>query len=672
MFIDFSHNKLVCELITDSFKRAIEERVAPLLAAKYSDSLVGIQLYEDYIADGLILDGSVYYPLTVVTDSGYETEWLCAPFVEGDFPHGAMFTYCGEGELDVTLVAAPEALEAKLSGRRRYFDGKSLSVNITSPVGAAALVGKYSQSFLDLLGERITAEIERVMSVSGLVDSGIYIEMPFAPETYMEHTSESVTFRRLLISDKTSSAKDLFIRWKRLDGKVGYTVSDTPDESNIEIALGEDVPQKIREREYRFLTRVSPNRYQTAMGRKNVTEWRELIKRAIKRGELVKLETPEDKKLAEVSDKLTEIFREIGQPLDTTPAEELISPEYDEDFERAMQALREVANGEMPTAAPTVEPTAEEEAEVEATPEVEAEAEPEAEVEPEAEPEVEVEIYEEAAPEVEASPEVAPEAESAPEVEVALEAEATPELEAVAPTPVVVNSAEGERISLIEAELIALKYQYESLLEENRRLELAAKQGEEERRLLAEKHKAEEEKYRQAIEAQRRAEERERERLKEAAIAELQEKRRLEEQREREAEEQRQREEAEARRLEEERIEREREAERERLAREYEKKQEVNTPPATPINYVSYTATLIFRHSVDPNSISRIRDLIKTTITYFRKDDVKIHIKASMPDNLTVKLDFVQIPENEHDLVVNIIKVLGKSDLGIARAVLTE
>ncbi|MBQ1261122.1 MAG: M23 family metallopeptidase [Clostridia bacterium] len=366
MFIDFSHNKLVCELITDSFKRAIEERVAPLLAAKYSDSLVGIQLYEDYIADGLILDGSVYYPLTVVTDGGYETEWICAPFVEGDFPHGAMFTYCGEGELDVTLASAPKALEAKLSGRRRYFDGKSLSVNITSPVGAATLAGKYSQSFLDLLGERITAEIERVMSVSGLVDSGIYIEMPFAPETYMEHTSESVTFRRLLISDKTSSAKDLFIRWKRLDGKVGYTVSDTPDESNIEIALGEDVPQKIREREYRFLTRVSPNRYQTAMGRKNVTEWRELIKRAIKRGELVKVETPEDKKLAEVSDKLTEIFREIGQPLDTTPAEEIISPEYDEDFERAMQALREVANGEMPTAAPTVEPTAEEAPEAEA------------------------------------------------------------------------------------------------------------------------------------------------------------------------------------------------------------------------------------------------------------------------------------------------------------------
>ncbi|MBQ1260830.1 MAG: hypothetical protein IIX96_02335, partial [Clostridia bacterium] len=284
------------------------------------------------------------------------------------------------------------------------------------------------------------------------------------------------------------------------------------------------------------------------------------------------------------------------------------------------------------------------------------------------EPEVEVEIYEEA----EAAPkvEVEPEAEATPEVEVAPEAEATPEEAAVAPTPVVVNSAESERISLIEAELIALKYQYESLLEENRRLELVNKQGEEERRLLAEKQKAEEEKYRQAIEAQRRAEERERERLKEAAIAELQEKRRLEEQREREAEEQRQREEAEARRLEEERIEREREAERERLAREYEKKQEVNTPPAAPINYVSYTATLIFRHSVDPNSISRIRDLIKTTITYFRKDDVKIHIKASMPDNLTVKLDFVQIPENEHDLVVNIIKVLGKSDLGIARAVL--
>ena len=50
------------------------------------------------------------------------------------------------------------------------------------------------------------------------------------------------------------------------------------------------------------------------MGRKNITEWRELIKRAIKKGELVKSvdgNAVEDH-AAEVSDKLAEILEKCG------------------------------------------------------------------------------------------------------------------------------------------------------------------------------------------------------------------------------------------------------------------------------------------------------------------------------------------------------------------------
>ena len=652
MFFDFSHNKLVSELITESFKHEIEHSLFEELSAKYSNSLVGIQLYEDYIADSLILDGRIYYPLTVVLADGYKTEWISAPYSEADFEYPALFTYRGDGELDIEFTDAPDSLEEKIEGRRRYYDGKALSVNITSPVGAIALSGRYSQSFLDLIGERVSAEIERVMSVSGVASSGLYLEMPFAPETYMEHTSENVTFRRLLISDKTSSAKDFFIRWKKLEGVGGYTVSDNPAEDMIEIAIGEDVPQKIREKEYRFLTRVSPNRYQTAMGRKNITEWRELIKRAIKRGELVKVEDSEEEKINEVSNKLNEIFREIGQPLDNTPAEEIAPPEYDEDFERALAALRAVAGAD------TLTPTAK--AEAIPTDEAPAEAEEEA-----------IEEIEEAVEEpiLEAVEEPIPEAVVAP-AEVATEAAP----EAVNAEPVGVNNPENERLVRMEAELTELREMYRALLDEKRRLELENQKSEEEKRLIAEKSRIEEEKYRQMVEAQRRAEERERERMKEAAIAEIQQRRLEEERLLREAEEKRQAEEIEARKVEDERKAAEKAAESERLVREYGKPtaEAISKPTPELINYTSYTATLIFRHSVDPNSISRIRDLIKTTITYFRKDDLKIHIRASMPDNLTVKLEFVQIPETEHDLVVNIIKVLGKSDLGIARAVLTE
>ena len=46
-----------------------------------------------------------------------------------------------------------------------------------------------------------------------------------------------------------------------------------------------------------------------------------------------------------------------------------------------------------------------------------------------------------------------------------------------------------------------------------------------------------------------------------------------------------------------------------------------------------------------------------------------MRIKATIPDTTTVILEFVEIPMEEMALLSNIIKVLGNSGLGIAKAI---
>ena len=48
---------------------------------------------------------------------------------------------------------------------------------------------------------------------------------------------------------------------------------------------------------------------------------------------------------------------------------------------------------------------------------------------------------------------------------------------------------------------------------------------------------------------------------------------------------------------------------------------------------------------------------------------VYLKIKATVPDTSTVILEFVKIPMEEMELLGNIIKVLGNSGLGIAKAI---
>jgi hypothetical protein len=136
------------------------------------------------------------------------------------------------------------------------------------------------------------------------------------------------------------------------------------------------------------------------------------------------------------------------------------------------------------------------------------------------------------------------------------------------------------------------------------------------------------------------------------------------------------------RRAEEERIEAERLAEAERIRREAEERAAAKeTPEPAPetvvitpeserkYTYVSKNVRLRFRRSVDPNVTARIYEIIKATIEYYGKEKVYLRIKASVPDTETVCLDFVEIPLEEMELLSNIIKVLGNSGLGIAKAI---
>ena len=203
---------------------------------------------------------------------------------------------------------------------------------------------KLSEAFVLEMTRQLTAEISRAMSLSGLPQSNVELKLVFSPETFMEHSSENVTYRRLLITDKACGDKDFWVKWTRNNGAVAYSMSDSPAPEDITFELGEDVPQKIREKEYRYLVRTDTDKYHYAMGRKNITEWRELIKRAIKRGDLTKivssLETKEPDSF--VSDKLSSILSSFGvgtSAPNTASEPEAESPALEQALRKAQEVL---------------------------------------------------------------------------------------------------------------------------------------------------------------------------------------------------------------------------------------------------------------------------------------------------------------------------------------------
>ncbi len=642
-----------------------------------------------------------------------------------DFLHKA----AGAASMAEELIKIPGAMTVKIAA--------------TDP---AYLTGTYSQAFIREMALQLTAQIESRLMVSGLAKSDIALELVFAPGTYMEHPQGEYTYRRLLVSESGRAIKDLWIRWQRVGEGRNFTVCDDVTGADIRFSLGEDVPQKVREKEYRFLVQADAEQYRTAMGRKNVTEWREIIKRAVKRGTLEKLTI--DDKVAEhagqIKDKLEELLGKIT-PAPAPQEEPAAEPEKDEAYEKAMAYMRSFVESNGAKAAAEEEEeeisalseTAEEElpAMPEKTEEI-AETEPISE-EADEEDELFAELTEEAP--VEEAPAVVHSVAPAVDLD-ALRAEMESQLRA--------QMAEREREllrreSALEQQKLALaaeikEHEMNRAERENElrrqaqnqaRLEWEAKERDrltaqakeaiearkaEEARLAEEARKAEEarlvEEARKAEEARLAEEARKAEEIRLAEEARKAEEARL-------AEEARKAEEArlaeEARKAEEARLAEEaRKAEEARLAEEARKAAESRYIPETkeemearlaeeacaavearfaqemrmaeeerraqsapePAEPVSYTYTeklvhLIFRHPVDPNVMTRIHELMSDTIRYFKKESVFIKVKASIPSEDTVDLHFTQFPEEERQLLIDMIQVLGNSDLGIGRVV---
>ena len=665
---------------------------------------------------------------------------------------------------------------------------------------------KYPPSFMDEMARQLTAAIESAMGIVGIADSSVELVMMFAAGTYMEHISDSVTYRRLMLLDKVSAPRDFWVKWTRLAPTEGEY-----NESNILFELGEDVDQKVREREYRYLLTAGKEKYHNSMGRKKVTEWREVIKRAIKRGEISKVETdfelaPETIELEErIADLLGKRIEARNQPVkEDIP---FIKPEDDE-FARAMAKARMLVEGESEEAEENAEcrmqnaeleegeeaEEAEEEIEVELVV-IDEETEEDAESEESAEESIAcpdegldvfdaVEIAEEIAEELSAEygveteentvseegvgvaqrpegiewqsggladpegdraaarriacPDDTEENEASEEVEEAEELEmeqlVVEQLEIVESAPVeepatTVYQHHTQQVSIAdrvadiraeletkirleyeetarkkaEAEVVRLRHELEALRTESDRIideakeELADTRAELERlrleyeHLLAETERAdlaraadearrrtEEAQLRAEIESQLRREAAERERLAEAARMAIEEQHRLQAENARIARQREEEERLEAerqRRLEEERLEAARRAELERLIREEEEAQaraKAAMPDLTSPKYAftSKTVKLVFRKAVDPNITTRIQQIIKATVDYYGKDNVYLRIRASVPDSQTVVLEFAEIPLEEMELLGNIIKILGNSGLGIAKAII--
>ena len=574
-----------------------------------------------------------------------------------------MFTDLTQNE--IISEAAPKASE---NGEEKALIPIRIDFPTSSP---EALEGKYSMSFIDEMSCQLTDEIVRSQAVAGIGSSTIELRLVFSPETYMEHTSENLTYRRLLLTDKGCSPRDFWVKWTRLDSAVAYSVSDTPAPDTIKFEIGEDVPQKVREREYRYLVRIDADKYQGAMSRKNVTEWREILKRAIKRGDMVKVEEEDGLSTERDEELRRELSAILGVSAEPSVKEEPIVEKTEAETELmrlAREALMGEAEDENVTADTADLDTVTVSIDVEDGDELYLSAEEDTDtladmaaldgiekdtVDIEDEPAVEALSFAEA---MEA--ELDKEEECEPEEDVVISEE---RIRAEIEAKLRLEYESRARLAA-EEEAARLRREQELLRAENERLMEKARRD-------AEAKAAEEARLKAEIEAKLREEAEEKERIARAAMLALHEKRRLEAEREaaeREAAERARAEEE--RRLAEERAKAEEERirrEAERAAEEARALAEANAP-----KYISRTAEFSFRRIVDPNITKRIYEIVKATIEFYHKEDVYIRIKASVPDSSTVRLEFLEVPEEEGELVVNIIKALGKSDLGIAKATL--
>ena len=713
MLSTLTNNQILKNCLTDKFLDSVEKILLPAVEEKWGKA--DIHMYEDLLRSELLIDGRWYYPLTVLSSDEPKVQWISWAVTASDFKDKNPYAYTGKGSIDFELCDIPEGLREKFSDYLGYSGKVGIGISVEAVArDITFLSGRYSQRFVDEMSRQITERISSLMSCEGLEDSTLSLLMAFAPESYFEHTSENVTYRRLLLIDRGSQPRDFWVKWTRLNSAVGYSVSDDVRDSDIEFDLGEDVPQKIREKEYRFLLREGREKYQNAMGRKNVTEWREIIRRAIKRGELQKIEPTEQEIVFEddISAKLKSILGDSYKPEPKEPVAE--ETPLGDDYVKALEIAKGIVNAENQEAVDDTteivfpeldsgevllelgEPSVEAEAEAKeekgdifdlpwlepAEEATEEKDEPTLEIP--AEPlQLEPVVEEEKAEEPEAyEPEVCEEpvfGEAKVKVvktfgEVSMKPDDSPsaalrEAEARAGELSIRLEYEKQMRERLEAEIERLRQGEKRLTEENDRLRADIKANEAKYREAEESYKLEITRLTAQNEILARSEERQKERLATAARDAVERQKLLEEEK------------------------RHAEAERARLEREMQEAPvpapaaPTTTPAPTPApspaeptepasepesdsyTYVSKNVKLLFRRPVDPNITGRIYEIIKATLEYFGKEKVNLRIKASVPDSETVNLEFTSIPMEEMQLLSNIIQVLGSSGLGIAKAI---
>ena len=504
------------------------------------------------------------------------------------------------------------------------------------------------------------------------------------------------------------------MKWTRLNSAVAYSAFDTPSGDEILFELGEDVSQKIREREYRFLVKSDTDKYHSAMGRKNITEWRELIKRAVRRGDLEKVvnEVEIADHSDQVHDKLSSILSGLGIPVPKeSPAPEPapISNGFDAELEKARAAIfGESAN------ALTEEISVPDSVvfDFSSVAEIDSGVVASLEADGALDPLPETDGITELAPDYEEPGEDSPAEEDSDEDSLAelcaIDGEgAVPETDTLTQIDgdgvneileaklrlvdeAMARGKAEEEAERLRNDLDDLRRANDALTLENSKLraecEYLRSQTErltQEKERIESLRRAEADRLKDEIDARVRAENREKERLAEAARIAVENRKRIEEEQAAEAkrllDEENKRRTEEEKRREEERIMAEREREAERIRRETEMARGTLVPEAIPAparakdtppeyTYTSRRVRLYFKHLVDPNITKRIHDIIKTTIEFYHKDDVYIRIKATTPEEDIVLLDFLDIPEEEAELLVNIIKALGNSNIGITKA----
>ena len=714
MLNGITNNKILENSLSDAFLRSVQNNLLPLIRAKYGSEETDIFMYEDLLWAKLLADGFWHYPLTVLIGGEAKIEWIRWSVTADGFKDKNPYSYSGDADIEFSLCDAPDAVKDDFKDYVGYSGEVAIKINVEALArDITFLSGRYSQRFVDEMSRQISQKISSLMSCEGLDSSSLSLLLAFAPESYFEHTSENVTYRRLLLIDKGAQPRDFWVKWTRLNSAVGYSVSDAVSANDIEFDIGEDVPQKIREKEYRFLLREGRDKYQSAMGRKNVTEWREIIRRAIKRGELSRVEIAPAEIVFEddLSAKLKDV---LGAGYTPAPKEDVaedvpMGEDYIKALEIAKGYIGEASNDgpelELASDEPELEISIDEpglevtfsepqEAEEITVPEPteesvpwlldvsEEDAEPEFEVETvkQDDDEPPFEISEQQEPVVTPSPvdieEVAEDNSVSGEAKIKViktwgevsmkdePADALREAEARASELGIRLEYEKQMRERLEDEIERLRASEIRLSEENEKLRCALVAEERKRRECEESFKLELARLTAQNEVLAKSEERQKERLATAARDAIERQRMLEE---------------EKRRIEEENT---------RLAA---MKTEQPAPVAEPApaavsepapisentpergeenyTYVSKNVKLLFRRPVDPNVTSRIYEIIKATIEYFGKERVKLRIKASVPDSETVNLEFTSIPMEEMQLLSSIIQVLGSSGLGIAKAI---